>query len=138
LDRGPVAQGVCLAASQASDACSRGAAVTRTARADPDCNPLVLPCLPACVVPCSDTDTPCFNQVPAEIALKIVNMIKVGGEGLGVRMRLGNGVAWLRPAQVQVGAESLLLRLLSYLACSALRCCVRAAPRLASPFACTS
>jgi hypothetical protein len=26
---------------------------------------------------CSDTDTPCYNQVPAEIALKIVSKIKV-------------------------------------------------------------
>lgn len=32
--------------------------------------------------PCSDQDTPCWNQVPAEIALKIVSKIKVGGGGV--------------------------------------------------------
>jgi hypothetical protein len=30
-----------------------------------------------CADVCSDTDTPCYNQVPAEIALKIVSKIKV-------------------------------------------------------------
>jgi hypothetical protein len=29
------------------------------------------------VAACSDTDTPCYNQVPAEIALKIDSKIKV-------------------------------------------------------------
>lgn len=38
---------------------------------------LLLTGLFLCCCACSDTDTPCYNQVPAEIALKIVSKIKV-------------------------------------------------------------
>lgn len=52
-----------------------------------------------CVLPtvqhiyaCSDTDTPCFNQVPAELALKIVSKIKVRDVAGNLQARLFNGV----------------------------------------------